>query len=78
MLCMGRIIAFNRHHQPYICCNWLCRTAEQKFLEASLSYSTGNPLLTDKEYDELKKELKQQDSFVTSAVRLSLVTVAFF
>ncbi|GMH45776.1 hypothetical protein BSKO_13739 [Bryopsis sp. KO-2023] len=42
-------------------------SAEQKFLEASLAYSKGQQILSDAEYDALKIELKQQDSFVTSA-----------
>lgn len=42
-------------------------SAEQKFLEASLAYSRGKQILSDLEYDALKRELKQQDSFVTQA-----------
>lgn len=31
---------------------------EQKFLEASMAYVSGNPIMTDKEYDQLKIQLK--------------------
>lgn len=31
---------------------------EQKFLEASMAYVSGNPILTDEEFDELKLRLK--------------------
>ncbi|BAT79548.1 hypothetical protein VIGAN_02245500 [Vigna angularis var. angularis] len=33
-------------------------TDEQKFLEASMAYVSGNPIMTDKEFDELKLRLK--------------------
>jgi hypothetical protein len=31
---------------------------EQKFLEASLSYAAGKPILNDQEFDDLKMRLK--------------------
>ncbi|KAG2381227.1 PGR5-like protein [Vigna angularis] len=31
---------------------------EQKFLEAFMDYVSGNPIMTDKEFDELKLRLK--------------------
>lgn len=31
---------------------------EQRFLEASMAYVSGNPILSDKEFDELKQKLK--------------------
>jgi hypothetical protein len=31
---------------------------EQKFLEASMAYVAGKPILTDQEYDQLKLRLK--------------------
>lgn len=31
---------------------------EQRFLEASMAYVSGNPILTDKEFDKLKLKLK--------------------
>ncbi|KAL3675154.1 hypothetical protein R1sor_025102 [Riccia sorocarpa] len=37
---------------------------EQKFLEASLTYAAGNPILTDPQYDDLKIKLKKQGSQV--------------
>jgi hypothetical protein len=42
-------------------------SAEQRFLEATISYSKGKPILSDEEYDELKKVLKEQGSMVTQA-----------
>lgn len=31
---------------------------EQRFLEASMAYVSGNPILSDEEYDKLKMKLK--------------------
>jgi len=31
---------------------------EQKFLEASMAYVSGKPIMSDKEFDELKLRLK--------------------
>ena len=31
---------------------------EQRFLEASMAYVSGNPILSDEEYDKLKTQLK--------------------
>ena len=31
---------------------------EQRFLEASMAYVAGNPIMTDAEYDDLKLKLK--------------------
>jgi len=31
---------------------------EQKFLEASMAYVSGKPIMTDKEFDQLKLRLK--------------------
>ena len=31
---------------------------EQKFLEASMAYVSGNPIMNDEEYDKLKMKLK--------------------
>lgn len=31
---------------------------EQKFLEASMAYVSGKPIMNDKEYDKLKMQLK--------------------
>lgn len=31
---------------------------EQRFLEASMAYVSGNPIMSDKDYDKLKLKLK--------------------
>lgn len=36
---------------------------EQRFLEASMAYVAGNPILSDKEFDQLKQRLKV-DKFI--------------
>jgi hypothetical protein len=33
-------------------------SSEQKFLEASIAYVSGKPIMSDKEFDELKLKLK--------------------
>lgn len=38
--------------------NYCAGSDEQKFLEASIAYVSGNPILNDKQYDELKLRLK--------------------
>eukprot|EP01025_Chloroclados_australasicus_P008396 TRINITY_DN1295_c0_g1_i1.p2 TRINITY_DN1295_c0_g1~~TRINITY_DN1295_c0_g1_i1.p2 ORF type:complete len:321 (-),score=32.29 TRINITY_DN1295_c0_g1_i1:305-1267(-) len=38
---------------------------EQRFLEASQAYQAGKPIMSDAEFDKLKMELKQEESFVT-------------
>ncbi|CAL9089599.1 PGR5-like protein 1A [Musa troglodytarum] len=46
---------------------------EQKFLEASMAYVSGNPILTDAEFDELKLRLKKEgSSIVQEGPRCSL------
>lgn len=40
---------------------------EQRFMEATLSYNRGNPILSDDEYDELRAELKAKNSVVVQA-----------
>lgn len=40
---------------------------EQRFMEATISYNRGKPILSDEEYDELRVELKSQDSIVVAA-----------
>lgn len=42
-------------------------SAEQRFLEAMMSYGKGSPILSDDEFDELKGELKEQNSMVVQA-----------
>uniref|UniRef100_M1AXK4 PGR5 1A, chloroplastic n=1 Tax=Solanum tuberosum TaxID=4113 RepID=M1AXK4_SOLTU len=36
---------------------------EQRFLEASMAYVSGNPIMTDEEYDKLKMKLKLPEPF---------------
>lgn len=38
--------------------NMIAGSDEQKFLEASLSYAAGKPILNDQEFDDLKMRLK--------------------
>ena len=38
--------------------NVMAGSDEQKFLEASLSYAAGKPILNDQEFDDLKMRLK--------------------
>ncbi len=46
---------------------------EQKFLEASLAYVSGNPILSDEEFDKLKIKLKTEGSeIVVEGPRCSL------
>ncbi|KAI3947959.1 hypothetical protein MKW92_035828 [Papaver armeniacum] len=48
-------------------------SSEQKFLEASMAYVSGKPIMTDKEYDELKLQLKIDGSeIVVEGPRCSL------
>lgn len=39
---------------------------EQRFLEASMAYARGKPILSDEEYDSLKAELRNKGSVVTA------------
>jgi hypothetical protein len=41
---------------------------EQRFLEASMAYQAGQPILSDEEFDELKAMLKQKSSIVSAQV----------
>lgn len=45
---------------------------EQRFLEASMAYVSGNPIMTDKEYDKLKMKLK-----VLGHLVVTLITILF-
>ena len=45
-----------------------CSSSEQKFLEASMAYSAGRPIMNDAEYDALKNDLKQSNSLVAIGV----------
>lgn len=44
-------------------------TDEQRFLEASMGYANGHPVMSDEEFDKLKQRLKNQGSSITLAVR---------
>lgn len=39
---------------------------EQRFLEASLAYAAGKPILSDEQFDLLKAKLKQSGSTITA------------
>jgi hypothetical protein len=41
---------------------------EQKFLEASMAYSRGAPIMADEDYDALKAELRTRGSIVSAQV----------
>lgn len=43
-------------------------TTEQKFLEASLAYQAGKPMVSDEEYDQLKAQLRKKNSVVVQQV----------
>ncbi|KDO63647.1 hypothetical protein CISIN_1g019981mg [Citrus sinensis] len=48
-------------------------SAEQKFLEASMAYVAGKPIMSDEEYDKLKQKLKMEGSeIVVEGPRCSL------
>jgi len=42
-------------------------STEQRFLESSMSYSRGKPIVTDAEFDALKAQLRATNSMVTQA-----------
>ena len=39
---------------------------EQRFLEATMAYARGKPIMSDEDYDELKGGLKTNSSIVTA------------
>lgn len=41
-------------------------TNEKRFLEASMAYNAGKPILSNKEYDDLKATLRKENSVVTA------------
>jgi hypothetical protein len=41
---------------------------EQRFLEATMAYSKGAPIMSDEDYDTLKNELRMRGSFVSALV----------
>lgn len=48
---LTRLLCFERILSP-------AASDEQRFLEASMAYVSGNPIVSDKEFDELKLKLK--------------------
>ncbi|THU74661.1 hypothetical protein C4D60_Mb04t35740 [Musa balbisiana] len=48
---------------------------EQKFLEASMAYVSGNPILTDAEFDELKLRLKVYSDLNVDYFKMFLLNV---
>lgn len=41
---------------------------EQRFLEASMAYSNGKPIMSDEDFDALKNELRVRGSIVSAQV----------
>ena len=39
-------------------------------MEATMAYQTGKPIVTDQEYDQLKRELRNKNSMVVQQVGL--------
>ncbi|GKC51844.1 PGR5-like protein 1B, chloroplastic, partial [Tanacetum coccineum] len=48
---------------------------EQKFLEASMAYVAGNSIMTDKEYDQLKRQLKVYNDLTVDCLKMFLIGV---
>lgn len=44
---------------------------EQRFLEASMAYSRGQPIMADEDFDALKAELRTRGSIVSAQVSRS-------
>lgn len=53
----GLIFFYCLHKKNYSIISY-AGSDEQKFLEASMAYVSGKPILTDEEYDKLKLQLK--------------------
>ena len=45
-----------------------CSSTEQRFMEASVAYARGKPILSDVEYDDLKAQLRKKNSKVVQQV----------
>ncbi len=45
-----------------------CSSTEQRFLEASLAFQAGKPIVSDEEYDVLKDSLRKKNSIVVQQV----------
>ena len=46
----------------------LCSSTEQRFMEASMSYQAGKPIMSDEDFDELKGTLRKKNSKVVQQV----------
>ena len=46
-----------------------CSVVEQRFLEATMAYQAGKPIVSDEEYDQLKRQLRNKNSMVVQQVR---------
>ncbi len=46
-----------------------CSQTESKFLQATKGFQAGKQVMTDEEYDQLKKELRKKGSKVTAQAR---------
>lgn len=50
-----------------------CSSQELKFLEAKGAYARGKPIMSDEEFDDMKRQLKLRDSRICAQVgRMSL------
>ena len=47
----------------------VCSATESKFLQATKGFQAGKQVMTDEEYDQLKKELRKKGSKVTAQAR---------
>jgi hypothetical protein len=47
----------------------LCSSQELKFLEAQGAYAKGKPIMSDEEFDDMKRQLKLRDSRICAQVR---------
>ena len=47
-----------------------CSSTEQRFLEASMAYQAGKSIVSDEEYDQLKRELRMKNSMVIQQVHI--------
>lgn len=55
---------------------------EQRFLEASMAYVSGNPIMNDEEYDKLKIRLKVEICFIYNnrvcSIQLKLILLLVY
>ena len=59
---------FGKVAKACMCCE--CSSTEQRFLEASLAFQAGKPIVSDEEYDTLKDQLRKKNSKVVQQVPL--------